>query len=486
LKRKHTAFFPIFICGLLLGACLPGCSRWDGTPVQDPEKKYNIILIISDALRQDVLGCYGGPARTPHLDKLARTGVMFENAYATAPWTPPSSVSIFTGNYATSYAYAPFNKTVRVHVPDGELLLPQVLRRLGYQTAIKNENPQAGIHNCLRGFKHLPKVVRFGMAISKERKKEIQRVTNANLHGNSAAFKNSFLFLNNLMDVSPGQNFFMVHWIMDPHEPYAPVRKFMQRIKVNRDDLKYPVKLYTSRKTLKGDITEAGVEFLKARYIAEVESVDERIGYVLRLLKHKNLLETTYFVFTSDHGEQFGEHDQFGHGIFYYEDLVRVPLIISGPGLPAGKRVQSTVSLIDLMPTLKDLLGVKFNDDMQGVSFKKLMLDGQNRNKPLYFADVREHGRVDALLAGGVKLISLRDGGFELFDLTDDPAELNNLALSDTGKVQSLMKFIQSIREENLRRQAINLERMGPDDKDMSEEDKAELLEKLKALGYVN
>ena len=288
------------------------------------------------------------------------------------------------------------------------------------------------------------------------------------------------------MDIPPGQNFFMVHWIMDPHEPYAPVQKYMKGVKVNRAELKYPAKMYQSRKSLKGDISEAGINYLKARYIAEVESVDERIGYVLRLLKHKGLLETTYFVFTSDHGEQFGEHDQFGHGLFYYEDLVRVPLIIAGPELPAGKRVQTTVSLLDLMPTLKDLLGLKYNDDMQGSSFKKLIFDEPAQNKPLYFVDVREHDRVDGLLAGGVKLINLRNGGLELFDLTADPAELNNLATSNPEKVQSLMSLIEPLRADNLRRQTVNLQGLDSLSNDLSEEDKAELLEKLKALGYIN
>ena len=486
LKCGRGVTFPILICSLLLAACWPGCSRRDRAPSQDSDKKYNIILIVSDALRWDVLGCYGGEAETPNIDRLARTGVLFDNAYATAPWTPPSSVSIFTGNYATSYAYAPFNKTVRVYVPNGEMLLPQALRRLGYKTAIKNENPQAGIHNCLRGFKHLPKDLRFDKVISKQRKNEIRQITRGKLRDNSAAYKNTFLFLDYLMDIPPGRNFFMVHWILDPHEPYTPVMKFMSRTKVNRIGLKYPAKRYAARKMLGDDITEAGIKYLKARYIAEIESVDERIGYVLRLLKHKGLLKNTYFVFTSDHGEQFGEHDQFGHGLYYYEDLVRVPLIIAGPELPAGKRIQSMVSLLDLMPTLRDLLGVDYNDDMQGRSFKKLIFKDTGRRRALYFDDVREHGREDALLDGGFKLVALRGGGFELYDLSNDAAELSNIASTHPEKIQEMMSVIEQLRTENWNRQAANLNALDNNKNELSEEDKAELLEKLKALGYIN
>ncbi|MCK5618807.1 MAG: sulfatase-like hydrolase/transferase, partial [Candidatus Krumholzibacteria bacterium] len=111
-------------------------------------------MIVSDALRQDVLGCYGGDARTPNLDWLAKNGVLFENAYSTSPWTAPSAVSMFTGNYATTYGCSPHAKTrrpgpIRIYVPRSEHLFVEALNQDGYVTAMKIENVNASMHNNL-------------------------------------------------------------------------------------------------------------------------------------------------------------------------------------------------------------------------------------------------------------------------------------------------------------------------------------------------
>jgi glucan phosphoethanolaminetransferase (alkaline phosphatase superfamily) len=107
---KKVAKAVIFLAMLVVAAAtavyfLQLASGDDISIVRDPNKKYNLILIVADALRHDVLGCYGGEAETPHLDRLAQSGVIFENAYSTSSWTPPASVSMFTSNYATSYGY---------------------------------------------------------------------------------------------------------------------------------------------------------------------------------------------------------------------------------------------------------------------------------------------------------------------------------------------------------------------------------------------
>ncbi len=149
-----------------------------------PAPPANVVLVVADALRQDVLGCYGGEAVTPNIDKLAASGVLFENAYSTSPWTPPSAVSIFTGNYATSYPYSKVRKVVQAHVPDEERLLAEVLRDQGYDIAMRRGNYLIAMHNCLQGFEMLPDELR----IRQDHKEAIDRILGL---GNGAGFKGS-------------------------------------------------------------------------------------------------------------------------------------------------------------------------------------------------------------------------------------------------------------------------------------------------------
>ncbi len=482
IKPLLWCFIPLL---LIAAVWFPACTGSSKTPRQDSKKRYNVVFIVSDALRQDVLGCYGGEARTPNIDRLAEIGILFENAYSTSSWAPPSAASMFTGNYASSYAYSQFKKTIRIHVPDSEVLFVEVLRQLGYKTIMKNENLQAVFQNCLQGFAALPKTVAYDKVISREKEAAIRQITNGRVYDNSKAYKDSFIFLRQLLDIPSDQSFFLHHWIIDPHEPYAPVRKFERRITINRSALTKPERYYGIRNLFEGEMSEEENKYYRARYIAEVESVDERIGYVLKIMDYKKIFEQTYFILTADHGEQFGEHSLYGHGGYYYEVLLRVPLIIAGPGLPKGKRIETNVSLISLMPTLKDLLGVDYENDTQGESLEELIFDRSKYNKPLFFDDVRVHDQIDALLENNFKLITALEDKFQLYDISKDPLELNNIATSNHEIMQSMLKKIADFREENKRRQAINITKIDPDDTQLTDEEKQEMLKELKALGYI-
>ena len=117
------------------------------------------------------------------------------------------------------------------------------------------------------------------------------------------------------------------------------------------------------------------ISYRKALYKAEVEYLDARVGYIIKALRQRRLLEKTFILFTSGHGECFGEESRVGHGHSFCETLVHIPLIITGPGIHAGLRVKTVVSIIDLIPTLKDLLEVKNADKMQGKSLSRVLYD---------------------------------------------------------------------------------------------------------------
>jgi arylsulfatase A-like enzyme len=500
LKTLHV-ISPLFVLLIAFASYLI-LSNTSNAPSQDLSKKYNVVMIVSDALRQDVLGCYGGEARTPHINWLAENGILFENSYSTSPWTSPSVVSMFTGNYATTYEnsttgkhrvvtsepkieYAEFP---RIYVPPNEFMFVEALKLLGYVTGMEIENINASMHDNLQGFSYIPQT-----SASRKMADRINEITEGGLYDsleNSAGYWHSFYTLRHLLKMLPEESFFMLHWILDPHSPYNPAEKFASRIKIDEQKLPHPKNHYLKIEYNRPDCTDVEQEFIKKLYIAEVESVDERVGFVLRLLKHRKLMDSTFIIFTSDHGEQFGEHGLFehgGHGIgcHFYEGLIRVPLIILGPRLPAGKRIKDNVSLLGLMPTLKDLLGIEYEDDVQGESFIPLFFDNAVESNCLYFDDIQEHDHLDALIENKYKLISLRNGDFELFDIVGDPQETVNLASRFPQLVEAMYEKIVKQREKNKYRRKKNLKALEGNMDQMSHEEKQKVLEKLRSLGYI-
>lgn len=372
MKRTLIILFLV----LLVVGCLFAIAHFTGLPCPwFEEPPTNLLIIVSDALRDDVPGCYGGPARTPNIDRLARTGTLFEKWYSTSPWTLPSSVVMFTGNFPTTYGRKEVARTIGqtgnkkktrmvYHVPDEETLLSEALLEKWYDLKMVLENSLPSQSNNLQGFEKLK--LRKGTT---EERQHVGAITGLP----ETAFKHLFTFLEYLLDRESGQPFGALVWILDPHDKYSPPKRLSEGIEVDEDRLsreKRLFPLYSSR-----HLTELGLSFneddrryLKDLYIAELESVNQRVGYILEALEHKGLLDGTLIVFTSDHGECFGEHGFFTHGHNYHEEVMRVPMIITGPGVPAGRRIPETCSHLGLMPTLKDLLGLSFTADFQGRS----------------------------------------------------------------------------------------------------------------------
>ncbi|MFH1755984.1 MAG: sulfatase-like hydrolase/transferase, partial [Candidatus Latescibacterota bacterium] len=236
MKKKTLSAFSIIAILLVAAVLYQQRSTDDNMPYPDPSLDYNVILLVADAMRPDVLSCYGGEAQTPNIDWLADNGALFENAYSTSPWTAPSAVSIFTGNYATSYGYAPFMGSMQIHVPESERLFADVLQDSGYITKKWIENVQATMHGCLRGFKALTEIDPQANPVAAQMSDSICRITGGEFFDNPG-YKSSFNLLLFLLGVRPADKFYLHHWIIDPHEPYRPERKFESRIAVQGDKL---------------------------------------------------------------------------------------------------------------------------------------------------------------------------------------------------------------------------------------------------------
>lgn len=456
-------------------------------------KKNNVVMIVSDALRSDVLGCYEGGLKTPNIDWLAKNGVLFERAHSTSPSTLPSAVSLLTGNYPTSYISQPIpvEKSDCPLIVENETLLSEVMRDVGYDVKMDVENIRALGKNTMQGFE---KIKSFN-ELTKKEKTYVENIIKINSEEDSC--KKMYGVLDFLLNKTKDNNFFLLKWILDPHSPYNPPNKFRHEIKINLSKLPRKENYYP-RVTFIAPENWSKYEqrYLKMLYEKEVESVDERIGFILKALKHKYLLDSTYIIFTADHGELFGEHGRWSHGNSYYEELLNIPLIITGPGIPQGKRIKNNVSLLDLMETLKDLLRIKFPYDSQGNSFKNLLsrnpikyfLFSIKKNNFAYFdSAINKSTHHDALLENNYKLICLKDTTYELYNLTDDPNESNDISKENPEIVNRMIKKITEIRKENRmkRENRIVTEEDLKFDKEILERLDKEIIEKLKYLGYI-
>jgi arylsulfatase A-like enzyme len=472
----------IFFLGLLLFGC---------TSVSEKEvPNYNILLIVSDALRADALGCYGGEAETPNIDKLAARGVLFENAYSNAPWTLPSSVALFSGNYPSAYGHSigqVIDSVVEKRfyiISESEFLLAEELRDRGYDALYSFENEIPKRSNILQGLVDISEQITLTPKQSQEVIQSIEFNTKDKRYRQNGPL---FYYLMNT-----GRNFFIMKWIADPHSLYLPPAKFKRKIDVDTSQLTKEIGFYQRLGSANKEpeilnIQEVGptlneheLWYVKQLYLKEVESVDERIGQILKALEYNRANENTIVVFTSDHGEGFGEHGKFFHGNVYYEEMVHVPLIISGPGVVKGKRIRSLVSHIDLMPTLSDLLKADCMLDAQGESYLSALVDGEelSSDRTVYLIG----GKGDALRFRNYKFISMSREDEELYDLFSDPEERIDISNQEPEKVQEFRLFLSKMRQENIRRKEENMKDV--DDATLDRVSR-ETIEKMKALGYI-
>ncbi len=456
----------------------------------------NVLFIVSDTLRADALDCDRGGKRTPALCSLAKRGVVFENTYAGGPWTLPSSVSMLTGSHPTTYATlsleaardAP-DRNGFFRVPDDEILLADALTARGYDAIHFAEGGVAERTNVFQGMAG-------------------QKVDVAQAADDVAPFLpairedvidpryDRFVGALQFLAKSGEQPFFLLVWIHDPHAIYAPPIRFWKGIDPDPPYLPHPANFYARlghknrpdahlRRLRDHEPFMAEEKALLIRlYHAEVESVDYRIGQILEILRQRNLMTNTVIAFTSDHGEGFGEHKEYLHGNSFYEELMKVPLILAGPGFPSGQRVTERVSHIDLMPTLCDVLDVDCLQDAQGASLRRFLKtpDRASNAHTLYAAaPLRNHLR-DMLIEGDYKLIVSADETVQLYDLARDPRELRNLVRKQPAVVRRMRATLETVRADNEERRRVNL---GRTDANTLQKTGDQTLEQLRALGYV-
>ncbi|HEX2695498.1 MAG TPA: sulfatase, partial [Acidobacteriota bacterium] len=274
---------------------------------------YNVLLITLDTTRADHLGCYGyKPAKTPNLDKLAREGVRFARVYCPAPLTLPSHASIMTGLYPVTHGV----RNNGHDLPSGIRTLAEILKGRGYATAAFVSSFSVDSRFGLdRGFNVYDDTFRLESPFKTQNMERRAEET--------------FARFSRWLEANGKNRFFgWVHYY-DPHLPYDPPSPYKE-------------------------------EFDGDPYDGEIAYMDRYVGAVLEGLKEQGVLDKTIVVVAGDHGEGLGDKAELGHGIFLYEETLKVPLIVHSPVIfPHAQVVESQVRLIDVAPTILEILGLK-------------------------------------------------------------------------------------------------------------------------------
>jgi arylsulfatase A-like enzyme/Tfp pilus assembly protein PilF len=349
----------------------------------------NLLIITIDTMRADRIGAYGyEKAETPNVDYLAQRGVMFENCYTSVPLTLPSHCSIFTGRY-------PIGHRVRNNgtffLNEDEVTLAEKMKERGYNTyAVIASFVLLSKFGLNQGFFEYDDSLNID---------ELLHNFYSEITADVVYSKFSRWFRNR-----GSQKFFAWVHFFDPHAPYTPPQKYRKENKDSFSDL----------------------------YDGEVAYTDVFIGKIIEDLKSENVLDQTLVIITGDHGEAFGEHLEYGHSVFCYEENLKVPLIVFNPSLfPESLLVKNRVNLIDIMPTILELYGLDVPSEIQGKSLIRL-LDGQGEKGARSFYIESMYGKEEmgwapltGIIDGNYKYISLPEA--ELYDLKNDRRERNNL-----------------------------------------------------------
>ena len=367
---------------LIAAFCLFGANS-------EKRTQYNVLLISIDTLRADALGCYGNPQKTPAMDNFADRSVLFENTISQAPLTLPSHATILTGLFPPQHGIR--NNEIFV-LPKKITTLAEIFQKNGYKTgAVVGSFALDSGFGIAQGFDQYDDQIDPG---SNSETPYVERRADA-------VWKHGHQWIEE--QKSPW--FCFLHFY-DPHTAYAPPKPYPQT------------------------------------YFGEVAYVDSVLSRTFEYLQNANLYSTSIIVLISDHGESLGEHGEASHGVFLYDATLKVPLMISSPGLKST-RISQVVRLVDVAPTILELAGLPRLPSQTGPGGISLVpiMKGQQKDLAAYSETYYTN-----LLMGWAPLRSIRTGQFkwieaptpELYNLSTDANENKNLYTS--GSVPLSMK----------------------------------------------
>lgn len=461
MHRPNLSRHLLLVLPGLLAALLPACDSEKAVEPAGPAgggvRPPDVAVVLIDTLRADALSFYGNERETaPYLARLAGESTVFAHAYASSTWTAPSTASLLTGLYPDRHGVvrgflAQFREEDEAVAEQAlqtmELLqissdaptLAERFRDLGYDTyglaSNVNIGPEMGFD---RGFALFERHDLHPAKFLRERLQEWKRE----------------------MDASDNPSFTYLHF-NDVHKPYE-LRPKYYRPEEGRDE----------------------TEELRERYYSELGYLD---GFLARIHEDLGWDDDTLLVIAADHGEEFRDHGNLYHDFTLYNELSWIPLLIHAPGLRVRPGVvQENVGIIDVAPTIFDLIGLPVPGDLDGISLAPFCVAGDKEtglgkesaallDRPLFLHRFENGEELWGIVRERWKLIAAEEG-YLLFDLRSDPGELNNLADELWERIgEKLLAELDAHRARDAR----------PQSKRSNVEIDEDLMERLRAIGYV-
>ena len=430
-----------------------------------PGNRPNAILYVVDTLRADRLGCYGYARPTsPRMDAFARSALLFRDAVAQSSWTLAATASLLTGRTPPNHGAVDVGTALRPEV----LTLPERLRAGGYRTAAFVTNSLVSrSYGFDRGF------AEFHQYPERPRERAATYLPARILHRRIRRWLDRH---------ATGAPFFLYVHSTDPHWPYLPAPRHARPFrKAGRTHADEEAAVRAARPYFFGNehqgerpttMPKDRVAVLSDLYDGDVRAADEAFGLLVDDLARLRLLDRTVLVLTSDHGEEFLDHDGIGHGQTLHEEVVHVPLLVRLPGAARRGEVARAVQQVDVAPTILELAGVTPSDDLEGRS----LLEETNNGG----AEIASH--LDYL---GVHCDSITTGRWKAIRDLGTVATLAPVAVYDRDVDRAERRDVSPERlavvgyaRQRLRRAVVGF-RPGP-------EVDAAVLARLRALGYVN
>ena len=427
MRVKFFIFSIIIMIGVVLIA-------WFVRDVYRSDQVKNILLISIDTCRADYLSCYGYPRKTtPNIDAVGEQGVLFENVTTPYPMTLPAHSSMLTG---TIPPYHGVHKNLGYILNDSNITLAEILNDNGFTTAAVIGSfvldSKFGLDQGFETYDDSFDEDRVSMGFAERRAEEVTR--------------HAGLWLQEY----PDKPFFLFLHYYDPHLAYDPPEPFKST-------------------------------FADNLYAGEIAYVDYYIGEIIKKLKSLDLYDSTLIIVTSDHGEGLKQHGEVIHGYFIYQSTVRVPMVIKVPGGLKNKRIKDDVGLIDIVPTVCSMLGIVHPESVRGHDLSGYLLndDYSAKNDRNFYCETllpMEYNcnPLIGVISNRYKYIQTTRP--ELYDLSTDPGELNDLIDRQPQRARIMQDKIKQILDRQLRSDA---------DKSRTTTDE-ETRKRLESLGYIS
>jgi arylsulfatase A-like enzyme len=402
---------------LLTSAAICILCIWGGSCREYRTGGPSILLIILDSARADHFGCYGYSRNTsPVIDSLAAAGTVFLTAQSQAPWTLPAVATVLTGLVPQVHGVGEYRSAL-YGLDDGVPYLPEMMQKAGYHTfgefCIAWLGPDFGFD---RGFDAL--TVRTGRALDGMIDESTDR------------------FSTWLDGLPEGGQFFAVVHVFEMHNPFDPEPPWDTLFVEPGDSVWAGITAFeVSDDNVLLHPEEAG--YLISQYDGEIAMADAGIGRLLAALRSRGLGEGTVVILVADHGEEFAERGGYDHGHTLYQEMLHVPLVFAGPGIPRGERRTEPVGQFDIVPSVLALAGAPAPRLLNGID----LFSGAVPDRVIPSGQIRE-GLGYSVRRGDLKLVlDSGENRLEAFDLAADPGETNPLP-SDSVLADSLMKYV--------------------------------------------